>query len=63
MLRKLVINNWVYVSSGFVLEDGRRMVKSNVPVWGDFCWEVGSNAEKCGDHAITSKTKKEFLYK
>ena len=36
MLRKLVINNWFYVYSRFVLEDGRRMVKSNVPVWEDF---------------------------
>ena len=34
MLRKLVINDWVHVSFGFVLEDGR-MVKSHVPVWGD----------------------------
>ena len=32
MLRKLVINDWVHVSSGLVLEDGRRMVKSDVPV-------------------------------
>ena len=35
MLRKLVISNWVHVSSGLVLEDGRRMVKSHVPIWGD----------------------------
>ena len=35
MLRKLVINDWVHVSFGFVLEDGRGMVKSHVPVWGD----------------------------
>ena len=33
MLRKLVINDWVHVSSGLVLEDGRRIVKSHVPVW------------------------------
>ena len=57
MMMKLVINNWVYVSSGFVLEDGRRMVKSNVPVWGDFCWEVGSNAEKLGDHCIENERR------
>ena len=54
---KLVINNWVYVSSGFVLEDGRRMVKSNVPVWGDFCWEVRSNAEKLVDHCIENERR------
>ena len=57
MLRKLVINNWVYVSSGFVLEDGRRIVKSNVPVWGDFCWEVGLNVEKWGDHRIKNERR------
>ena len=32
MLTKLVINDWVDVSSGLVVEDGRRMVKSHVPV-------------------------------
>ena len=52
MLKKLVINDWVLVSSGLVLEDGGRMVKWQVPVCGDFCWEVGSNAEKWGDHRI-----------
>ena len=55
MLRKLVINSWVYVSSGFVLEDGRKMVKSDVPISGDFCWEVGSNEEKWGDHRIENE--------
>ena len=55
MLRKLVINDWVHVSSGLVLEDGRRMVKSDVPVQGGFCWEVGSNAEKLDDHRIENE--------
>ena len=32
MLRKLVINDWVHVFSGLVLEDGGRMVKWHVPV-------------------------------
>ena len=49
MLRKLVINDWVLVSSRLVLEDGGRMVKWQVPVCGNFCWEVGS---KWGDHRI-----------
>ena len=57
MLRKLVINSWVYVSSGFVLEDGRRIVKSDVPVWGNFCWEVGSNEEKWCDHSIENERR------
>ena len=52
MLRKLVINDWVHVSSGLVLEDGGRMVKWHVPVWGDFCREVGSNAKKWSEHCI-----------
>ena len=46
MLRKLVTNDWVHVSSGIVLEDRGRMVNWHVPVWRDFCWEEGSNAEK-----------------
>ena len=46
MLRKLVINDWVHVSSGIVLEDRGRMVNWHVPVWRDFCWEEGPNAEK-----------------
>ena len=52
MLRKLVINDWVLVSSGLVLEDGGRMVKWQVSVCGDFCWEVGSNVKKWGDYSI-----------
>ena len=52
MLRKLIINDWVHVSSGIVLEDRGRMVKWHVPVSGDFCWEVGWNVEKWGDHRI-----------
>ena len=31
------------------------MVKWHVPVWGDFCWEVGSNAEKWGDSCIKNE--------
>ena len=46
MLKKSFINDWFHVSSGLVLEDGRRMVKWHVPVWRDFCQEVGSNVEK-----------------
>ena len=57
MLRKLVINDWVHVSSGLVLEDGRRIVKSHVPVWEDFCWEVGSNTEKWGNHCIENERR------
>ena len=45
------------MSSGFVWEDGRRMVKSDVPVSGDFCWEVGSNEEKWGDHRIENERR------
>ena len=52
MLRKIVINDWVHVSSGIVLEDKGRMVNWHVPVWRDFCWEEGSNAEKWCDHHI-----------
>ena len=52
MLRKLVISDLVHVSSGLVLKDRWRMIKWYVPLWGDFCWEVGSNAEKWGDHRI-----------
>ena len=38
MLRKLLINDWVPVSSELVFEDRGRMVKWHVPIWGD-CWE------------------------
>ena len=42
MLKKFVMNDWVHVSSGLVLEDGGRTLK-----WrGDFCWDVHSNAKK-----------------
>ena len=34
-IRKLVINDWVHVSCGLVLEDIRWMVKLDIPVWGD----------------------------
>ena len=48
MLRKLVINNWVHVSSELVLEDGK-MSCTSLEGEGS-CWEVGSNAGKWGDH-------------
>ena len=32
MLRKLIINDWVHVSSGIVLENKGRMVKWYIPV-------------------------------
>ena len=47
MLRKLVINDWVHVSSGIVFEDRGWMVNWHVPVWEDFCWVEVSNADKC----------------
>ena len=61
MLRKLVISNWVHVSSGLVLEDGRRMVKSHVPIWGDL---LGGRF-KCGKMGLPShrKRKKNFFIK
>ena len=49
MLRKLIINDWVHVSSELVLEDRERMIKWHVPVWRGFVGR-GSNAEKWGDH-------------
>ena len=52
MLREFVINEWVHVSSELALENGRRMVKWHVLVWGEFCLELGSNAEKWSDHSI-----------
>ena len=58
MLRKLVINDWFHKSSELTLKDRRRMVKWHVPIWGDFCCEVGSNTEKWWV-IIASK---EFLY-
>ena len=57
MLRKLVINSWVYMSFGIVLEDGKRMVKSDVPIWEDFNWEVVSIAKKWGDHRIENERR------
>ena len=36
MLTKLVINDWVHVSSRIVLEDSGRLVKEYVPIWGGF---------------------------
>ena len=48
MRKKLVINDWVHVYSGLILEDRRRMVIWHVPVWGDFCWNVGSKYGKMG---------------
>ena len=58
MLRKLVINDWVHVYSGVILEDRRRMVIWHVPVWGDFCWNVGS---KCGKMGWPLHRKKNFF--
>ena len=52
MLREFVINDGAHMSSGLALENGRRMVKWHVLVWGEFCLELGSNAEKWGDHRI-----------
>ena len=52
MLRDFFINDWVHVSSGLALENRWRMVKWHVLVWGEFCLELGSNAEKWGDHCI-----------
>ena len=52
MLRKLVINDWIHVTSGLVLGNGERMVKWHVLVWEDFCREVGPNTKKWGDHCI-----------
>ena len=52
MLSKSVINDWVHVSSGLVLEDGGRMVQWHVPVWENFCREVSSNAKTWDDHRI-----------
>ena len=46
MLRKLVINDEIHVSSELVLEDGGRMVKLHVPVWGNFCREVRFKCKK-----------------
>ena len=49
MLRKLVINDWVHMSSELVLEDG----KMACTCLGDFCREVGStNAKKWDNHCI-----------
>ena len=59
MLSKLVINDWVHVSSGLALKHRGRMLKWNIPVSGFFCWEVGSNAE----NRVTITLKEEFLYK
>ena len=44
MLRKLVINDWIHVPSGLVLEDGGGWCVACTCL-GGFCWEVGSNAE------------------
>ena len=56
MLRKLVFNDWVHVSSGIVLEDRGRMVNWHVPVLRDF---FGGGRFKCRKMA----SKEEFLYK
>ena len=51
MLRTLV-NDWIHVSSELVLEDG----KMACTCLGDFCWEVGSNVKKWGNHCIERRT-------
>ena len=48
MVRKLVINDLVHVSSKLVLEDGNMACTC----LGDFCQEVGSNVKKWGNHRI-----------
>ena len=57
MLRKLVVNNWVHVSSELVSEDRGRMVKWHIPVWGDLLGEV--QMQKNGVTMIASKTKED----
>ena len=54
MLRKLVINDWVHVSSGIVLEDRGRMVNWHVLV---------GRKVQMQKNGMTITSKEEFLYK